>query len=136
MRYKAQVFVYSMLLSIPVLMTPVTSYQEEFDTIENTEPTPIEKTVRIMGTEKNPIRSNPIYVRTFDIVTFVNLDGANGGTTHSVISVKTGTTEPDGTFDSGLIRAGENFKTTLTEPGIYEYFDPTYPSIRGTIHVV
>jgi len=44
MRYKAQVFVYSMLLSIPVLMTPVTSYQEEFDTIENTEPTPIEKT--------------------------------------------------------------------------------------------
>ncbi len=136
MRYKAQVFVYSILLSIPVLMTPITSYQEKFDTIENTESTPIEKTIRIMGTEENSIRSNPIYVRTFDIVTFVNLDGTNGGTTHSVISVKTGTTEPDGTFDSGLIRTGENFKTTLTEPGVYEYFDPIDPSIRGTIHVV
>ncbi len=136
MRYKAQVFVYSILLSIPVLMTPITSYQEESDTIENTRSTSAEKIVRIMGTEENSVSPNTIYIRTFDILTFVNLDGTNGGTTHTVISVKTGTTEPDGTFDSGLIRTGENFKTTLTEPGIYEYFDPTYPSIRGTIHVV
>ena len=136
MRYKAQVFVYSILLTILVLMVPVASYQEESDTIENTRSTSAEKIVRIMGSEENSVSPNTIYVRTFDILTFVNLDGTNGGTTHTVISVKTGTTEPDGTFDSGLIRTAENFKTTLTEPGIYEYFDPIYPSIRGTIHVV
>ncbi len=136
MRYKDRIFAYSILLTILVLMTPITSYQEEPDTIENTKSTPIEKIVRIMGTQENSVSPNTIYIRTFDILTFVNLDGANGGTTHTVISVKTGTTEPDDTFDSGLIRTGENFKTTLTEPGIYEYFDPIYPSIRGTIHVV
>ena len=136
MRYKDRVFAYSILLPILVLVTPITSYQEEPDTIENTRSTSAEKIVRIMGTEENSVSPNTIYVRTYDIVTFVNLDGANGGTTHTVISVKTGTTEPDDTFDSGLIRTGENFKTTLTEPGIYEYFDPIYPSIRGTIHVV
>lgn len=135
MRYKAQVFVYGILLTIPALMTPITSYQEEFDTNENTNSTSIEKIIRIMGTEENSVSPNVIYVRTFDVVTFVNLDGSNGAA-HTVISVKTGTTEPDGTFDSGLIRTGENFKTTINEPGIYEYFDPIYPSIRGTIHVV
>jgi len=136
MRYKDRVFAYSIFLTILVLMAPVASYQEESDTIENTRSTSAEKIVRIMGTEENSVSPNTIYIRTFDILTFVNLDGTNGGTTHTVTSVKTGTTEPDGTFDSGLIRTGENFKTTLTEPGIYEYFDPIYPSIRGTIHVV
>ena len=128
MRYKVQVFAYSILLTILVLMTPITSYQEELDTVE--------KTVRIMGTEENLVSPNPIYVRTNDTVTFVNIDGTNGGTDHTIVSVKAGTTEPDGTFDSDLIRTGKNFKITLTEPGIYEYFDSIYPSIRGTIHVV
>jgi plastocyanin len=133
---KHQLFAYSILLTILVVMTPITSYQEKLETIENLESTPIEKIVRIIGTEENSVSPNSIYVRTFDVVTFVNLDGTQGVTTHTVVSVKTGTTEPDGTFDSGLIRTGENFKFTLTESGIYEYFDPTYPNIRGTIHVV
>ncbi len=131
-----QIFAYSILLTILVLMIPITSYQEESDTIENTSSTSIEKIIGIMGTEENSVSPNQIYVRTFDVVIFINLDGANGGTTHNVISVKTGTTEPDGTFDSGSIKTGENFKITLTEPGIYEFLDPIYPNIRGTIHVV
>ncbi len=131
-----QIFAYSILLTILVLMIPITSYQEELETIENTELTPVEKIVRIMGTEENSVSPNSIYVRTFDVVTFVNLDGSNGGTTHNIISVKIGTTESDGTFYTGSIRTGENFKITLTEPGIYEFFDPIYPNIRGTIHVV
>ncbi len=123
-----RLFAYSILLTILVLMAPITSYQE----VPNT----IEKTVRIMGTEENSVSPNPIYVRANDTLTFVNIDGTNGGTAHTIVSVKAGTTEPDGTFDSGLIRTGENFKITLTEPGIYEYFDSIYPNIRGTIHVV
>jgi len=136
MRYKDRIFAYSILLTILVLMIPNASYQEELDTIENTRSTPAEKTVRIMGAQENSVSPDAVYIRAFDKVTFVNLDGSNGGTVHKVISVNTGTTEPDGTFDSGLIVAGENFQVTLNEPGIYEYFDPTFPSIRGTIHVV
>jgi len=136
MRYKDRIFAYSILLTILVLMIPNTSYQEESDTIENTRSTPAEKTVRIMGTEENPVSPNAVYIRTFDKVTFVNIDGSNGGTYHKVMSVKTGTTEFDGNFYSGLIGAGDTFQITLDEPGIYEYFDPTFPSIRGTIHVV
>ncbi len=79
-----QISAYSILLTILVLMIPITSYQEELETIENTELTPVEKIVRIMGTEENSVNPNSIYVRTFDVVTFVNLDGANGGTTHNV----------------------------------------------------
>jgi plastocyanin len=117
-------------------MTPISSYQEELETVENPSSTSIEKIVRIIGTEENSFSPNSIYVRTFDKVTFVNLDGSNGGTNHAISSVKIGTSEPDGTFYSGLIRAGQSFKTTITEPGIYEYFDPMFPNIRGTIHVV
>ena len=136
MRYKDRVFAFSILLTTLLLMTPITSYQEESDTVENSRSTPAEKTVRIMGTQENSVSPDAVYIRTFDKVTFVNIDGSNGGTAHTVISVNTGTTEPDGTFDSGLIRTGETFQVTLNEPGIYEYFDPTFPSIRGTIHVV
>ena len=136
MRYKDRIFAYSILLTILVLMIPNTSYQEESDSVENTRSTPAEKTVRIMGSQENSVSPDAVYIRTFDKVTFVNIDGSNGGTAHKVISVKTGTTEPDGIFDSGLIGTGETFQVTLNEPGIYEYFDPTFPSIRGTIHVV
>ncbi len=132
----ARIFAYSILLTILVLMAPITAYQEESDTIKNSSSTSIEKTVKIMGTDENSVSPNSIYVRTFDVVTFVNLDGSNGGPYHSIISVKIGTTEPDGTFYSGLIRTGESFKISITEPGIYEYFDPIFPNIRGTIHVV
>ncbi len=127
---------YSILLSIIALITPITSYQEEADTTKNTSSTFVGKIVRIMGTEESSASPNPIYVRINDTITFVNLDGTNGGTAHSIVSVKIGTTEPNGTFDTGLIRTGERSQIILTEPGIYEYFDSIYPNIRGTIHVV
>ena len=136
MRYKVHVFAYSILLTTLVLMIPITSYQEEFETVENTESVPIKKTIRIMGTEENSISPNQIYVRTFDIVTFVNLDGSNGGTDHTFILVKIENTEPDSFFYSDLIKTGKSFKITIIKPGIYQYYDPIFPNIRGTIHVV
>ena len=131
-----RVFTYTALLTILVVMAPISSYQEEQETVDNPSSTSIEKIVRITGTDENSISPNVIYVRTFDVVTFVNLDGTNGGTDHTIISVKIGTTIPDGTFYNGLIKTGESFETTITEPGIYEYFDIKYPNILGTIHVV
>lgn len=131
-----RVFTFTILLTILVVMAPISSYQEEQETVEKQSSTSIEKTVRITGTDENSVSPISIYVRTFDVITFVNLDGTNGGTNHTIISVKIGTTEPNGTFWSGMIKSGQSFKTNITEPGIYEYFDPFFPDIRGTIHVV
>ena len=136
MRYKVRVFTFSILLTMLVGMAPISSYQEELETAEKQSSTSKEKIIRITGTEENSNSPNSIYVRTFDVVIFVNLDGTNGGTDHAIASVKIGTSEPDGTFYNGLIKTGESFEITITEPGIYEYIDIKHPNIRGTIHVV
>ncbi len=95
-----------------------------------------EKTVRIAGLDEVSFVPNTINITKGDTIVFINVDGTNGGTAHSIVSVQTGTTLPDGTFDSGLIKIGQSFKISFDEPGIYEYIDSIYPSIRGIIHVV
>jgi len=95
-----------------------------------------EKTVRIAGLDEVSFVPNTINITKGDTIVFINVDGTNGGTAHSIVSVQIGTTLPDGTFDSGLIKIGQSFKISFDEPGIYEYIDSIYPSIRGIIHVV
>ena len=95
-----------------------------------------EKTVRIAGLDEVSFVPNTINITKGDTIVFINVDGTNGGTAHSIVSVQTGTTLPDGTFDSGLIKIGQSFKISFDEPGIYEYIDSIYPSIRGIIQVV
>ena len=95
-----------------------------------------EKTVRIAGLDEVSFVPNTINITKGDTIVFINVDGTNGGTAHSIVSVQTGTTLPDGAFDSGLIKIGQSFKISFDEPGIYEYIDSIYPSIRGIIHVV
>ena len=126
----------TIFLTLLIVIAPMASYQEQPNNVSSSEYTSAEKIVRIIGTEQNSLSPDTIYVRTHDTITFVNIDGTNRGTTHTIVSVKSGTIEPDGTFNSGLIKTGESFQFTLTEPGIYEYFDSLYPSMRGMIHVV
>ncbi len=95
-----------------------------------------EKTVRITGVDDVSFAPNTINITKGDTIVFINVDGTNGGTAHSIVSVQTGTTLPDGTFDSGLIKTSQSFRVSFDEPGIYEYIDSIYPSIRGIIHVV
>ncbi len=95
-----------------------------------------DKTVRIAGLNEVSFVPNTINIAKGDTIVFINVDGTNGGAAHSIVSVQTGTTSPDGTFDSGLIKTGQSFKISFDEPGIYEYIDSIYPSIRGIIHVV
>ena len=95
-----------------------------------------DKTVRIAGLDEVSFVPNTINITKGDIIVFINVDGANGGTAHSIVSVQTGTTSPDGIFDSGLIKTGQSFRVSFDEPGIYEYIDSIYPHIRGIIHVV
>jgi len=97
---------------------------------------PYDKTVRITGIDHGvSFVYHTIYITKGDTVVFVNIDETNGGAAHSIVSVQTGTTLPDGTFDSGLIKLGQSFIVAFNEPGIYEYIDSIHPHIRGTIHV-
>jgi len=95
-----------------------------------------EKTVRIAGLDGVSFVPSTINITKGDTIVFINVDGTNGGTAHSIVSVQTGTTLPDGAFDSSLIKIGQSFRVTFDEPGIYEFIDSIYPTIRGIIHVV
>jgi len=94
-----------------------------------------DKTVRITGIDGASFVPNTINITKGDTIVFINVDGTNGGAAHSIVSAQIGTTLPDGTFDSGLIKIGQSFKVSFNEPGIYEYFDSIHPHISGTIHV-
>ncbi len=134
---KSKVFAYSITLAMLALLVPIASYQEDPNAVSATSSTTgIGKIVRISGMDENSFVPNITYIRTNQTLTFINMDGTNGGIAHSIVSAQTGTTLPDGTFESGLIKTGQSFRVSFDEPGIYEYLDSIYPHIRGIIHVV
>ena len=116
---------------LALVISPAVAFSEAYATNNA-----YEKTVRITGIDEVSFAPNIINITKGDTIVFINVDGTNGGTAHSVVSVQKGTTSPDGIFDSRLIKTGQSFKVTFDESGIYEYIDSIYPSIRGIIHVV
>ncbi|MBV8714787.1 MAG: PQQ-binding-like beta-propeller repeat protein [Chloroflexi bacterium] len=52
----------------------------------------------------------------------------NGPTQHT-------TTADNGTWDSGLLDAGQSFSFTFNDPGVYWYFCRPHPWMRGTITI-
>ena len=52
----------------------------------------------------------------------------NGPTAHS-------TTADTGTWDSGLLNAGDSYSFTFDTPGVYWYFCRPHPFMRGTITI-
>ena len=90
-----------------------------------------ENTVDIVGLEAPFYTPNTISGSLGETITFDNVDGNQ----HTVTSVKSGTTEYDGTFDSGLLQPGEKFELTLNEKGSYDYFCALHTSMQGTIIV-
>ena len=52
----------------------------------------------------------------------------NGPTAHS-------TTADNGTWDSGLLNAGDSYSFTFDTPGVYWYFCRPHPFMRGTITI-
>ena len=93
------------------------------------------ETVKIVGLENVSFAPNTINITTGDSIVFLNVDGSDGGTDHTVTSAKIGTMEYDGAFESGVLRVGESFKTTFEKPGVYEYFDSLHPTVSGRITV-
>ncbi|AJZ76711.1 hypothetical protein SU86_007385 [Candidatus Nitrosotenuis cloacae] len=88
-----------------------------------------ENTVDIVGIESPFFSPNIINVLPRQTITFDNIDGNQ----HTITSVKAGTIEPDGKFDSKLLAPGKKFEITLNEKGTYEYFCAVHPPMRGKI---
>ncbi len=97
----------------------------------NTSANPPPNTVNIVGLESPFFAPDVLNIKAGTTVTFVNTDG----NIHTVTSVKPGTTDADGTFDSGLIKAGKTFTFTFDKPGTYEYICMIHTHMRGTINV-
>lgn len=97
----------------------------------NTDANPPPNTVYINGLESPFFTPDVLNVKAGTTVTFVNTDG----TTHTVTSVKPGTSTADGIFDSGFIKAGKTFTYTFNTPGTYDYACMIHSQMRGTIVV-
>lgn len=90
-----------------------------------------ENTVDIAGLESPFYLPNTIRVSSGQTITFDNVDGNQ----HTVTSVREGTTEYDGKFDSGLLQPGEKYDLTLNEKGVYHYYCALHTNMQGTIIV-
>ena len=100
-------------------------------TTTDTSGNPPSNTVNIVGLEAPFFVPNTLNVKVGTTVSFVNTDGNS----HTVTSVKHGTEDPDGSFDSGIIKAGKTFTFTFSKPGTYEYICTIHTHMRGTINV-
>jgi len=90
-----------------------------------------ENTVDIVGLESPFYMPNTITVSAGETIVFDNID-ANY---HTVTSVKPGTIEYDGKFDSGLLNAGESYELTIDEQGTYDYFCSLHIGMTGIVIV-
>ena len=90
-----------------------------------------ENSINIVGLASPFYTPNVITVPAGQEITFDNIDGNH----HTVTSVRQGTTEVDGKFDSGLMAAGDKYQVTLDEQGTFEYYCALHTQMRGTIIV-
>jgi len=95
------------------------------------EETAKENTIDIVGVESPFYTPNTITVSAGETIVFDNVDPNY----HTVTSVKPGTIEHDGKFDSGLLNAGESYELTIDEQGTYDYFCSLHIGMKGTIIV-
>ncbi|MBI3639274.1 MAG: cupredoxin domain-containing protein [Thaumarchaeota archaeon] len=88
-------------------------------------------TVNVLGVESPFFTPNSININTGTTLTFVNTDG----NVHTVTSVKAGTQNPDGIFDSNMIKPGQTFSYKFDKAGTYEYICTIHPHMHGTVIV-
>ena len=128
--------VLGLIISPAVAVSEAYSARTSVELIENLSISSVVKTVKIVGLDDVSFAPNVINIAKGDTISFLNVDGSDGGIDHTITSVKTATMEPDGAFDSGSLRVGETFKVTFHKPGVYEYIDSLYPTISGRITVM
>lgn len=99
--------------------------------IKMPEKTMKENAVTIVGLESPFYMPNTITVSAGETIAFDNVD-ANY---HTVTSVASGTSDHDGKFDSGILKAGDSYELTLDESGTYDYFCSLHTGMKGIIIV-
>ncbi len=92
---------------------------------------PAPNTVNILGIESPFFTPNSINLKAGTTVAFVNTDG----NIHTVTSVKAGSQNSDGIFDSNMIKPGQTFTYTFSKAGTYEYICTIHPHMHGTVIV-
>ena len=92
---------------------------------------PRNNVVDIVGLSSPFYMPNTVKVSAGEKLIFDNIDGNH----HTVTSVKSGTLEHDGKFDSGLLAAGEKYELILDDKGTYDYFCALHVGMIGTIIV-
>ena len=127
--------VLGLIISPAVAVSDAYSARTSVELIDNLSISSVVKTVKIVGLDDVSFAPNVINITKGDTISFLNVDGSDGGTDHTVTSVKMATIEPDGVFDSGTLRVSETFKITFHKPGVYEYIDSLYPTLPGRITV-
>ena len=87
--------------------------------------------VDIVGLENPFYAPNTIQASVGEVITFDNVDGNH----HTVTSIKSGTIEHDGKFNSGLLSPGEKYELTIHEKGTYDYYCALHTGMQGTVIV-
>ena len=90
-----------------------------------------ENMVDIVGLESPFYLPNNIKISVGQTIVFDNVDGNQ----HTVTSVKAGTTQSDGKFDSGLMQPGDKYELTLNKKGTHYYYCALHTGMQGTIIV-
>ena len=90
-----------------------------------------ENNVEVVGLEAPFYTPNVIEISAGETITFDNVDGNQ----HTITSVKPGTIEHDGKFDSSLLQPGETYDLTLNEKGTYDYYCALHTGMQGKIIV-
>lgn len=88
-------------------------------------------TVAIVGLESPFYAPNTVRASVGEKIIFDNVDGNH----HTVTSIKSGTIEHDGMFDSGLLSPGEKYELTINEKGTYDYYCSLHTGMQGTVIV-
>ena len=101
------------------------------DVKESIQKTSMKNAVEIVGLEAPFYSPNTIQASVGQAIVFDNVDGNQ----HTVTSVKQGTTQPNGVFDSGLLQSGEKYEVALNEKGTYNYYCALHAGMQGTIIV-
>jgi len=127
--------VLGLIISPAVAVSEAYSARTSVELIDNISISSVVKTVKIVGLDDVSFAPNMINITKGDTISFLNVDGSDGGTDHTVTSVKMATMELDGVFDSGTLRVSETFNVTFHKPCFYEYIDSLYPTISGRITV-
>ena len=104
---------------------------EDTSNIQQTQQQVDQNNVNIVGIESPFYVPNAIEISVGETIVFDNIDGNQ----HTVTSVKSGTTQYDGKFDSSLLQPGEKFELFLNEKGVYHYYCALHTGMQGSIIV-